>query len=202
MAGYINQCGSLFLFKKNEILIMKKLIIISLFFFFASSGIAQQKIGYIDSDAIMKQLPEAQDAQKQLDAQIKEWQDQLDKMEKDWKTKYDDYQNRKLTMSSQKRAETEKELMNMEEAIKDFRQKKFGVNGELFKLQEEVMKPIQNKIFKAIEKVAKEEEFDYVFDRSGDIIFLYTNSDYDLTNIVLETVKSMANETGNERNGR
>ncbi len=182
---------------------MKKYIISLFILALAFTNVkAQQKIGYIDSDAIMKQLPEAQDAQKQLDAQIKEWQDQLDKMEKDWKTKYDDYQNRKLTMSSQKRAETEKELMNMEEAIKDFRQKKFGVNGELFKLQEEVMKPIQNKIFKAIEKVAKEEEFDYVFDRSGDIIFLYTNSDYDLTNIVLETVKSMANETGNERNGR
>jgi len=183
---------------------MKKYVIAIVLILLALSGtnFAQQKIGYIDSEAIMKELPEAQDAQRQLDAQIKEWQEQLDKMEKEWKSKYDDYQNRKLTMSSQKRAEIEKELMTMEENIRDFRQKKFGVNGDLFKLQEEVMKPIQNKIFKAIEKVAQEEEFDYVFDISGDIIFLYTNSDYDLTNYVLEVVRTLDNESGNRGNGR
>ncbi len=181
---------------------MKKYFALILLLFFAGNSFAQQKIGYIDSDAIMKQLPEAQDAQRQLDAQIKEWQEQLDKMEREWKSKYDDYQNRKLTMSSQKRAEIEKELMTMEENIRDFRQRKFGVNGDLFKLQEEIMKPVQNKIFKAIEIVAEEEEFDYVFDISGDIIFLYTNSDYDLTNYVLEKVKSLEIESGNGKNGR
>ncbi len=181
---------------------MKRYYAIVLLLFFAGNNFAQQKIGYIDSEAIMSQLVEAQDAQKQLDAQIKEWQEQLDKMEREWKSKFDDYQNRKLTMSSQKRAEVEKELMTMEENIRDFRQKKFGVNGDLFKLQEEVMKPIQNKIFRAIEIVAQEEDFDYVFDISGDIIFLYTNSDYDLTNYVLEVVKTLDNENGNGNNGR
>ncbi len=181
---------------------MKRYFAVVVLLFLAGNVFAQQKIGYIDSEAIMSKLPEAQDAQRQLDAQIKEWQEQLDKMEREWKSKYEDYQNRKLTMSTQKRAEVEKELADMEENIRDFRQQKFGVNGDLFKLQEEVMKPIQNKIFKAIEIVAQEEEFDYVFDISGDIIFLYTNSDYDLTNYVLETVKSLENETGNTRNGR
>ncbi len=182
---------------------MKNKILFSflLLSFFSLATFAQQKIGYIDSEAIMKEMPEAQDAQKQLDAQIKEWQEQLDKMQKEWKTKYDDYQNKKLTMSQQKRLEIEKELTQMEENIRDFRQNKFGVNGELFKLQEELMKPVQNKIFKAIEIVAQEEEYDYVFDVSGDIIFLYTNSDYDLTAYVLDVVKSLENETetGNGR---
>ncbi len=168
-------------------------ILFAIVLFASVIGVAQQKIGYVDSDAIMSKLPDAQDAQKQIDAQIKEWQEQLDKMEKNWKSKYDDYQNRKLTMSNRKRAETEKELMTLEEKVRDFRQKKFGAKGELFKLQEDIMKPIQNKIFAAIQKVADEEDFDYVFDRSGDIIFLYTKDKWDLTQKVIDKVKELGN---------
>ncbi len=172
---------------------VKLTLIFATFFLFSFSGIAQQKIGYVDSDAIMSKLPDAQDAQKQIDAQIKEWQEELDKMEKNWKSRYDDYQNRKLTMSNRKRAETEKELMSMEEKIRDYRQKKFGAKGELFKLQEDIMKPIQNKIFAAIQKVADEDDFDYVFDRSGDVIFLYTKDKWDLTQKVLDKIKELGN---------
>ena len=96
-------------------------------------------------------------------------------------------------MSNRKRAETEKELMSMEEKIRDYRQKKFGAKGELFKLQEDIMKPIQNKIFAAIQKVADEDDFDYVFDRSGDVIFLYTKDKWDLTQKVIDTIKELGN---------
>ncbi len=150
---------------------------------------AQLKIGYIDSDAIMKQLPDAQDAQKKLDDQILEWKEELKKMQDTWKKKYDDYDQRKLTMSPQRRNEVEKELMKLEEEIADYRQQKFGANGELFRKEEELMKPIQNRIFSAIQEVAEEEELDFVFDRSGDILFLYAKEEYDITNLVLDKLK-------------
>ena len=67
-------------------------------------------------------------------------------MQKEWKENYDDYERRKLIMGKQKRADTEKELITQEEKIEEFRQSKFGVNGELYKKQEEFMKPIQNRI--------------------------------------------------------
>jgi outer membrane protein len=146
-------------------------------------------MGYVDSDAIMDQLPDAQDVQKKLDDMIQEWQEELNKLDRDWKNKYDDYEKRKLIMSDQKRAETEKELVSLEEQIEDFRQKKFGVNGELFNKQEELMKPVQNKVFNAITEVAEEMELDFVFDRSGDIIFLYAKDDYDITALVLERLQ-------------
>ncbi len=92
---------------------------------------AQLKIGYVDSDTIMEQLPDAQDAQKKIDALIQEWQEELNKLEKEWKTQYDDYEKRKLIMSNQKRSETEKDLITLENQISEYRQKKFGVNGEL-----------------------------------------------------------------------
>ncbi len=167
---------------------MKKLAII----FFALSFLsinAQLKIGYVDSDTIMEQLPEAQDAQKKIDAQIQEWQEELNKLEREWKSMFEDYERRKLSMSDQRRAEVEKELVTSEDNISAYRQEKFGVNGELFKKQEEVMKPVQNKVFTAIKDVAEEEELDFVFDRSGDIIFLYAKEEYDITNLVLEKLK-------------
>ncbi len=150
---------------------------------------SQPKIGYVDSDTIMKQLPEAQDAQKKLDAIIKDWQEELSKMERDWKTKYDDYDKRKLILSDQKRAEIEKELVTLENQTSKYRQDKFGVKGELFQKQEELMKPIQNRIFTAIQQVAKENDYDFIFDRSGDIIFLYAKEEFDVTTLVIEKLK-------------
>jgi outer membrane protein len=170
---------------------MKRLILLAVFFGFAgfTQSFAQLEIGYVDSDAIMEQLPDAQDAQKKIDALIAEWQEELDKMQQDWEKKYDQYQDRKLIMSDQKRVEVEQELVDLENKISKFRQEKFGVNGELFAKQEEIMEPVNNKIFNAIQEVAKEEELDFVFDRSGDILFLYAKEEYDITSLVLEKLK-------------
>ncbi|NWF50481.1 MAG: OmpH family outer membrane protein [Ignavibacteriaceae bacterium] len=158
---------------------------------FLISGInfAQLKIGYIDSDTIFNNLPDAQDARQKLDAMIQEWQGELMKMETNWKTKYDDYEKRKLIMSDQTRTETESELINLEKQIAEYREKKFGNNGELFQKQDELMKPVQNKVFNAIKLVAEEEDLDFVFDRSGDIMLLYAKDKYDLTTKVLEKLK-------------
>ncbi|OGU55609.1 MAG: molecular chaperone Skp [Ignavibacteria bacterium RBG_13_36_8] len=170
---------------------MKKLVLlISLTFLFSFQSLyGQLKIGYVDSDTIMEKLPDAQDAQKKLDALIVEWQDELNKTEKEWKTKYDDYEKRKLIMSDLKRIEVEKELVQLEDQIANYRKKKFGVNGELFQKQEELMKPVQNKVFNAIQEVAKDLDLDFVFDWSGDIIFLYAKEEHDITNLVLEKLK-------------
>lgn len=171
---------------------MKKIEFVLLLILFAAltqNLNAQLKIGYVDSDTIMKQLPDAQDAQKKLDAIIKEWQEELSKMERDWKAKYDDYDKRKLILSEQKRVEIEKELVTMEDQVSKYRQDKFGVKGELFQKQEEFMKPIQNRIFTVIQQIAKDKDYDFIFDRSGDIMFLFAKEEFDLTKEVIEKLK-------------
>lgn len=167
---------------------MKKLIIFALLLI-TIPVFAQVKIGYINSEAIMKELPEAQDAQRKLDNLVQEWQAELRKLEVEWKQKYDAYDRDKLIMSDQTRAAREKELVDLENRIMQYREQKFGQNGELFQKQEEFMKPIQNKIFNALEKIAKEEGYDFVFDKSGEILLLYANEKYDLTNKVLQVLK-------------
>src|SRR5512138_4279 len=121
----------------------------SLFLFFLLPGflLAQPKIGYVDSDTIMDKLPDAQDARQKLDVIVKDWQDELSKLEAAWKTKYDDYEKRKLIMTDQTRAETEQDLVKLEQDVAAYREKKFGTNGELFQKQDELMKPVQNKVF-------------------------------------------------------
>ncbi|MEW6060816.1 MAG: OmpH family outer membrane protein [Bacteroidota bacterium] len=164
----------------------------SLFFFlFALSlpVVAQTKIAYINSQTIMEQLPEAQDAQKQLDALTLEWQNELNRMAADIQRKVDEYDKRKLIMTDKRRAEVEKELQDLDKKLVDYRNQKFGTNGELFTKQNELMKPIQEKIFKAVKDVADAEGYDYVVDRSSSTLLLYANSKHDLTQKVLEKIQ-------------
>jgi outer membrane protein len=169
---------------------MKKLFVAILAFVLLSGvSYAQLKIGYVDSDTIMDQLPDAQDARQKLDALIQEWQTELNALESQWKVKYDDYEQRRLIMTDQIRNELESELIKLEQEIAEFREKKFGTNGELFQKQDELMKPVQNKVFNAIKEVAQQENLDFVFDRSGDIMLLYAKDEYDITTQVLSRLQ-------------
>lgn len=134
----------------------------------------------------MDKLPDVQDARQKLDALIRDWQNELRNLEADFKKKKSDFDKRNLIMTDLTRSEAKKELADLERNISDFRDKKFGPNGELFQKQDELMKPLQNKIFNVIQEIAADENFDFVFDRSGDIIFLYAKPEYDLTAKVLE----------------
>ncbi len=173
---------------------MKSLIgtlaLCALLFAAAPAAFSQAKIGWVNSAAIMEKLPEAQDAQHQIDKFVADWQEELAKMQNNWQKKYEEYDKKKLIMTDQLRAQSEKELQDLERQIADYRTKKFGQNGELFAKQNELMKPLQNKVFKVIQDIAKEDDYDYVLDKSGEILLLYTNDKYDLTAKVFERVTS------------
>ncbi|MDD8018465.1 MAG: OmpH family outer membrane protein [Bacteroidota bacterium] len=164
---------------------MKSRIFLVLFVFASTGLLAQTKIAYINSATIMEQLPEAQDAQKQLDAQSSEWQNELTRMGNEIQSKVEDYDKRKLIMSDKRRAEVEAELQTLDKKLVDYRNQKFGTSGEMFNKQNELMKPIQEKIFKAVKDVADEEGYDYVVDRSSSTLLLYANTKHDLTQKVL-----------------
>jgi len=168
---------------------MKKLLILAVLLFLTIPVSAQLKIGYIDSDFLRKQLTDFQDVDKKMDTYVKEWNDEIAKLEKTFKDKYDDYDKRKLLLSDQKRVELEKELTTLEAKFNELRNTKYGPGGEFQKKQEELLKPVLDKVNKAVKKVAQENNFDFIFDRSGDILFIYAKEDYDVTNLVLEKLK-------------
>ncbi len=154
------------------------------------TAVAQAKIAWVNSAAIMDKLPEAQDAQRQIDNTVAQWQAELAKMQNEWQQKYEEYDKKKLILTDQLRAQAEKELQDLDKKIADYRNKKFGQTGELFQKQNELMKPVQNKIFKVITDIAKEDSYDYVFDKSGDILLIYSNDKYDLTAKVFERMST------------
>jgi outer membrane protein len=170
---------------------MKKIILsIILFVFICTSfSYSQLKIGYIDSKTILSKLPDAQDARQKLDAIIKDWQTALKKLVDQKKDKQDDYDKRKLIMTEQTRTELEDQIKNLDQQITEYRDQKFGTNGELFKQQEQLMKPVQNKLFTAIQAVATDENLDFVFDRSNAAVLLYAKDKYDVTSLVMDKLK-------------
>jgi len=154
----------------------------------ASAG-AQVKVGHFNSAMVIKQMPEAKDAQRQLDQMVDGWQKELNEMQEEWKVKFEEFDKRKLIMTEIRRGEVEKELRDLDQRIMTFRNDKFGQNGELFRKQSELMRPVQDIIFSVVKEIAQEQEYDYIFDKSGEILLMYTNDEYDITGLIFEKLK-------------
>jgi outer membrane protein len=156
---------------------------------YSSLASAQTKVGYIDSKKIIDAMQESRDAKTRLDNQVTEWQIELTKLQDSSKIIKEDYDKKKLILTDALKTQFETDIKRLDDAITNFKVQKFGENGEYFQKQVEFMKPVQDRIFLAIEKVAKEDGFDYVFDRSSEILLLYVNEKYDLTAKVQKIVE-------------
>ena len=155
---------------------------------FAAPLRAQQKIAYVDIAAIMKALPDAQEAQRKLDLATEGWQKELEALEKDWQQKFNDYDKRKLILTDQGRANAERDLQELDRRIMDFRDKKFGQNGELFSKEDELMRPIQNIVFEQVKQLAVELGYDLIFDKSSSVGLIYGKESLDLTKQATERI--------------
>jgi len=155
-------------------------------------GYAQSaKVAYVNSETILRELPEAQTAQAELQTVVNGWQADLEKMGKDLQDKVDDYQKKQAMLDPTVKAAKEKELQDMQQKAREFQAQKFDSReGEAVKLREKKLAPIQEKVLKAIETVAKEDGFNYVFDKAGTVTnVLYADAKFDLTYKVLDRLK-------------
>jgi outer membrane protein len=156
---------------------------------FTSFAFSQTKVGYIDSKKIIDNMQEAKDAKQKLDNLVAEWQKDLGNFQDSLKKIKDDFDKKKLILSEQMKMQMEKDIKDIETSITNFKTQKFGEGGEYFQKQTDFMKPVQDRIFKAIETVAKKEDYDYVFDRNSDILLLFVNEKYDLTAKVQKVIE-------------
>jgi outer membrane protein len=151
---------------------------------------APLKIGYVDSEVILTQFSEAIKAQGDLDAFTKKLTDQRDSLQLAFQQAYADYQKQGQTMAPDKKAAAEQKLVQMDNDFRQWTQEKFAQGtGEVYKKQEELLAPVKAKIYAAIQKVAKDENMQFVFDKSGDILLLYADSAFDITYKVLDNLK-------------
>ena len=148
--------------------------------------VAQVKIGYVDSQKILESYKEAQDAQKQLAEVNKGWEDEARNMQRELQTKQDELESQSLLLSEEKRKEKEADLQNLYLRFQQFQQEKWGQQGEAFKKQNELMKPIIEKVQVVIKKFGADEKYDYIFDTvAGNIVYAGTGQP-DLTAKVIE----------------
>lgn len=155
-----------------------------------SHSFSQQKIGYVDSKVIMETIQDAKDAQTNLDNFVQKWKTELQQINDSLVLLKDDFEKKKLILTEKIRQQKEDEIKAQEKRIAEFKQQKFGENGEYFQKQTELMKPVQDRIFKAIQDVAKESSFDFVIDRSSQLMLLYMNDRYDLTQRVIKKLET------------
>lgn len=144
-----------------------------------------QRTGYIDSEFIMSKIPEYNEAQEEIDKISQKWQQELEGKYQAIERMYTEYQRGEVLMPEDLRQEKQEEIFEAEREAKEYREKKFGYNGELFSLQESRVKPIQDRLFKAVETVAKRKRYDFVYDKAGEVTWLYTNATYDISNLVI-----------------
>lgn len=145
-----------------------------------------QKFAYVDTEYILEQVPEYRSAQKKLDLMAEDWQKEIETMKLQLEKLQKQLQSEQFFLSDELRKKREEEIAELDKKLKEFQKQKFGYEGELFKKRQELIKPIQDKVFDAIQKVAKESALDFIFDKSSELTMLYTNAKYDRSDDVLE----------------
>ena len=147
---------------------------------------AQQKIGYVDSDYILEQVPEFATIQQNIDRQAQEWEAEIEESQRLVDEMFREYQARELLYTKEERQRKQEEIVQAEEESERLRMRYFGPEGELFVEQDNLMRPLQEKLMKAIEVVAATDGFDYIFDKSGDFLFLFAREQFDVSDRVLQ----------------
>jgi outer membrane protein len=164
---------------------MKRYLITGIIVLFSTFGALAQRFAYVDSEYILKHIPEYTSAQKQLDALSQQWQKEVDTRFADIEKLYKTYQADQVLLTPEMRKRREDEIIAKEREAKEFQQIKFGYEGELFQQRTRLVKPIQDRVAKAIQAVAENQSLDMVFDKNSEIMLLYASPRLDKSNDVI-----------------
>lgn len=169
-------------------IVMKAVLSFAIISFFAFT-VTAQRIAYVKVNQILESIEEYKSAQTELDRQAKQWRQEIAQEYDVIKGMYNRYQAEQVLMSDEARAQKEEEIMNKEKQVRDLQKSKFGPEGELFKRRQGLVRPIQDKVYAAIEEYAQERGYDFVFDKSGSAGMIFTNPEYDKTEDILKRLK-------------
>ncbi|WP_375241646.1 OmpH family outer membrane protein, partial [Lacinutrix sp.] len=146
------------------------------------------RIGYIDTEYILQNVPEYTEATSQLDSKVQKWKGEIEKQLKTIEQKRNDLNNEKALLTKELIEEREEDISFEEKEILDYQQKRFGPNGDLMIQKRQLMQPVQDQIFQAVQDIAKNKKYDFVFDKSADVVMLYSAERFDISEQVLRTI--------------
>ncbi len=164
---------------------MKKIVIIALLLVLSGFGAFAQRFAYVDSEYILKHIPEYNSSQKQLDALSAQWQKDVDARFAAVEALFKAYQADQVLLTDEMKKNRENEIIEKEKEAKEFQRVKFGFEGELFQVRTKLIKPIQERVSKAIQGVADAQQLDMIFDKNSEITLLYASPRLDKSNDVI-----------------
>lgn len=151
----------------------------------SANSVQAQRFAYVDTEYIMSKIPEYTTAETQLDKIAENWQADVQKKYAEIEEMYKDYQANQILLTEDMRASREDEIMAKERELKEYQKSKFGYEGELFQKRQELVKPIQDQVYEAIQKLAKQKAFDFILDKSAGVSILFANPKFDKSDDVL-----------------
>ncbi len=158
-------------------------LFLALFSFIPGYG---QKFGYVDTNYILNRMPEYQEVKSEIDQLSMGWQDEILQKSKEIESMYAALQAEEVLLTEEMKEERMTEIRDMEEGLKEYQKKIFGFEGLFFLKKQELVKPLLDEIFEAIEQVAKENRLAIIFDKSRDLVMVYTDPRHDYTDFVLD----------------
>ena len=169
---------------------MKKIILLVVLLLTATNFWSQrnQIIAYIDMEYILENVPEYIEAQNTLDNKVAKWRKKLDKQARHIEVLKSDLANEKAILTKDLIEEKEEEIAIKQVELRRLESLYFGPKGDLFLVRKQLVKPIQDQVFNAIQSIAKRKKYDFVFEKSSDLIMLYSNKKYDISDLVLSTI--------------
>ena len=158
---------------------MKKILLIAYCLVLIAFAGNAQRYAVIDSKYILDKLPEYKNAQKLLDQFSEQWQQEIDQKQALMDKMYKDYDAERVMLTDVLQKKREDELYNKEKELRDLQKKRFGFEGDLFKKRQELIKPIQDRVYNAVQKLAVEKQYDFILDKSEGITVIFADPKLD-----------------------
>ena len=151
-------------------------------------GQKNQRIAYIDMEYILQNIPEYLDAQNSLDAKVIKWKAKLDKQARAIEVSKTDLVNEKAILTKDLIKEREEEINIQQESLRRLESLYFGPNGDMYNLRKQLIQPVQDQVYSAVQNIASKKKYDYVFDKSSDLVMLYSNKKHDISDLVVKLI--------------
>jgi outer membrane protein len=165
---------------------MKKTALVAFLFMAFAMAAHAQRYAIVDTKFILDKMPEYQDAQKKLDQTSMQWQKEIDDKQLVLDKMYKDYEAEQVMLSDELKKKREDEIFNREKEVRDLQRKRFGFEGDLFKRRQELIKPVQDKVYNAIQKIAVNRMYDFILDKSEGITVIFADPKLDKSEDVLK----------------
>ncbi|NTW23387.1 MAG: OmpH family outer membrane protein [Lentimicrobium sp.] len=165
---------------------MKKTLMIAAILLAATAASFAQKFAYVDSEFILENIPEYADAKTEVDELSIQWQREIEAKFSEIDQLYKNFKAEAVLLPDDIKNKREEEIIAKEKVAKDLQKQRFGKEGDLFKRRQELIKPIQEKIYNAIEAIAATDNYAVIFDKAGSVSMMYTNPRYDISEEILD----------------